>query len=239
MTLEQINALTLEDTLDVILDRILDTSELPEGQKIYMLDQDESLPFYDRIIVHQLLVKPPLHNLQVELTQYKQELTVIEQARLDELARIQGLKDRFNALSDIRGAIAKLSLDIPNPSLELQRIIDENDEARLSALESAHADYLNELAASDAAELADKVAKSLVETCLGCVELVMKFNISNGLTGAQKDLQATNYADVFGALRDWRPGKAKSLISASNPDGTLVTQGLKDDLLAYLTSRGI
>jgi len=239
MTLNEISNLTIESTLDVLLRRILDTSNLPDGAKVYMLDLDENIPFYDRILVHQSLVKPPLPNLQAELTQYKQELAAVEQERLDEIARVQELTSRFNAIPDIRGAIQDLNAEIPNPALELKRIIGENDTAKLVQLEASSSSFQQKLADKATLKEQSDMVDGLVEICLSCIKIVMKHNIANSLTKEQKDQQATTYADVFTAIRDWRPGKAKSLITALNPDGTLVTQALKDELLTFLTSKGL
>ena len=239
MTFEEINLLTVEGEFFSLLPRIIDIEQVPQGEPVYQLDLDEEKSFYDRVIMHSSLVKPEEALFDAELVEVKAELTVLEQARLDELARIKDLTDRFNAIPDVRGAISKTAHEIPNPAIELKRIVEENDNARLVELESASTVFEAEQVQVAAAKQANDLVESVVDTCLGFVKIVMKSNITRGLTTGQKDQQATDYSEVFESIKDWRPGKAKALIAALTPDGILVDQALKDDLLEFLTSKGI
>ena len=234
--LERIQALTIEDCFVLLLGRIIDITGVPHNEPLYVLDLDESKTFYERVILHSSLIKPSLQLFSDELIEYKGELTDAENARLAEVARIEDIKTRFNAISDIRGAIGKAGLSIQNPAKELERIIEENDQDRLSAIELAWTAFQSE----DLVEnQQDEVADKLINICHGCIKIMMKHNLKNGLSAAQKDQQAVDYASAMNALNSWRPGKFKSEITALTPDGTLVKQDLKDELLAYLTGNGI
>jgi hypothetical protein len=237
MTFEQIELITIEQYLGLLIGRILDLSQVPEGEPVYMLDQDEELDFYERIIVHQSLVKPPLENLEAELAQYKEELRVAEQARLDEIARVKDIKDRWSVITDIRGVIDAKTW--PNPAKLLEKIIKEDDQAELSNLENLWSIYLVDKAAKDQEESRDQAIEHLFETIQGCIKMVALDNIARGLTSQQKDDQEAMYSNLFKALKDYRPAKFKSLLVEVVVDGTLVNQELKDNLLAYLASRGL
>ncbi len=141
MKLEKIAALTLKDLIRKIIPRILDLSSVPEGEPIFQLDVDENKDFYDRIILNSVLVKPSLDRMNEELNEIKAELTAEENARLAEKARVKEIKDSFRAIPDIRGAFQKAGLNIPNPKMELKRIIAENDQTRLALLEAKGAEF--------------------------------------------------------------------------------------------------
>jgi hypothetical protein len=236
MTFEEITNLTIESTYVILLDRILDLSPVPNGEQFVSLHENEELDFYDRILLHPSLVKPSLQVLQAELASYKSELEAIEQARLDEIARVEGLTNRFNALVDVRGAITKAGLEIPNPAIELKRIITEDDTERLSLLESMDAAFQAEDVPKQQRK---RLAQGLLALINGLVQIVIEHNLANGLTSAQKDQQKADNAELFQHLQDYRPAKFKQAVDAVVPDGVLVTQDMKDELLAFLAANGI
>jgi len=238
MTIAEINALTLDDVFVEILYRMVDFAPVPQGFPDYTVD-DQQVDVYDQYVLHASVSKPAKSAMEAEFLVYQQELLDAENARLTEVARVQDIKDRFEAISDIRGAISQASLTISNPLAELQRIIDEDDQARLSLLETKGTEW-DTAQSTKAAEDAEYAAySSLVDTIHGCVKIIMKHNNNNTLTDAQLDQQATDNPSLFDALNKWRPGKFKTLVTALVPDGTLVQQALKDELLTFLTSRGV
>ena len=234
MTLDQIDNMTLEDNLWQMIHRLVDIVGLPEGEALLTLDEDDLLSDYDRIIINPIFIKPTLEELEAELILLKAELTAIEDARLAEIARVQDINDRWSAMTDIRAVTS-----IQNPALELKRIIRENDQAALETLEAAWVIHNQDMVVKAAEQQADEMLSQLLDSITGCIKIVAKFNMTSGLTSIQKDDQEEMYADVFKALKDYRPGKFKKYVTALIPDKTLVTQTLKDELLNYLTSRGI
>ena len=235
MTFAEINNLTIEQTYLVLIPRILDLSVVPAGEPHVQLHENEELPFYERLLLHASLVKPSEQVFSNELDAYKQELTDAEQARLDEEARVNALQARFDALGDLRGAMGKLGKGDVNSKLEMKRIIEEDDTAALDALESADVDFQNDIEDRNANEQAKKILALINQ----CVKVVMKHNIKNQLSAAQKDQQKTDHAALFQHLADYRPGKFKSALDGVQPDGTIVKQDLKDELLALLASYGV
>jgi hypothetical protein len=96
-----------------------------------------------------------------------------------------------------------------------------------------------EAAAEAAVEQANKFGSMVVPLCHSIISTVATSNIINELTTQQKDMQASTYGDLFTALTTYRPGRFKSLLDAIEPDGTLVTQKLKDDILEILANNGV
>lgn len=239
MTHDKINNLSVENSIEVLLNRVLDLSSVPSGQAWFSLHEDDSKDFHDRIILHPTLVKPSLIIIQEELVAYKSELTAIEDARLAEIARVQDIKDRVGAINDIRGALLKASMVISNPAKEIERIIREDDQATLSTIESASTEVQADANKKENRKTKKKLGRIAVKACESCLELIAGFNITRNLTAAQKDTMASTYAPLLEALQQKRPGKFKVLVENLTPDGTLVTGQMKTELLEELTEFGI
>jgi len=229
MTLAEIDALTIESSFNELFPRILDLSVVPVGEPSYMLDQDDTMPFYDRVIVHQNLVKPTLQNFQDELAQYKVELTAEENAKIAEAARVSALNARWNALAGVRGAMDKAGVTTPNPMIELKRIIDENDEATMGLLEVKAVEFDNEVAAAGSRSQRKQNGKLARKVCEGVLDLIAGYNLERTLTTAQIDSLQVTFSDANNYLRSSQPWAAKTAIEAIVPDGTLITQEMKGD----------
>jgi hypothetical protein len=116
MTIEEINALTVSDVESVLKERIL-------------IDQGETPPFD----FEEWVFDPA--DLEAELAEYIAEEVAKEEARLVEVARVQDLKDRIDALHDANSAHAWLRCEVPNAALfRKQRILDNPDHAEAEAL---------------------------------------------------------------------------------------------------------
>jgi len=139
--LERISALTINDCFFEILHRLVDFSEVPEGESHYELSEEE-LSLYERLTLHVSLEKPSLEAMEADLITYKAELTAAEEARLVEVARKADLADRFNALSDINAAYGELGhfAGQPNTAIWLKDLLVNEDheaaEAAMVALEA-------------------------------------------------------------------------------------------------------
>ena len=239
MNFEQINGLTLEKTYSILLGRILDLSVVPNGEQFVSLHSNEELDFYDRILLHPNLVKPSLEVLNSELVSYKQELTDAEQARLDEVARVDNIVSRFEAIDNLQGAMEESGLFFRNPALELKRIISEDDQERLELLESSLASFKDKESAKKIKSDRKEKGKLARQACEEVLEVVAGFNIERSLTKEQKDQMESENADLLQALMSKRPGKFKSLMVAKVPDGVLLTQEMKDEVLEVLAKYGL
>jgi hypothetical protein len=174
--------------------------------------------------------------LKNELQLYKQELIEIENARLAELARINDIKSRWNSMPDIRLALTSLGNYIPNPAIELKRIIAEDDQDYLAQLESAYVIESNNLANKAIKEQRKNSGRIAREACLSALDIIAGYNIERNLTKEQKDQMLVNFSGILQALQSNRPGLALALITATEPDGVLITQEIKDEVIADLNS---
>jgi hypothetical protein len=103
----------------------------------------------------------------------------------------------------------------------------QNNPTKLSALQAKRAAEAT-LAAIEAQGVKAKA------DCERVLNLIRGFNLQPGRTSEQTDAMSTAFAEIKAALEDGRPGKAKTLIQAATPDGTIVTQGMKDAALSIL-----
>lgn len=141
MTLEKIDSLTFEDVGIKILRRLLSDS-------FHLVPENEEWVEAD-LTLHPALPVPTQEEIDAELTAYKAELRATEEARLAEVARVDAIKARWEAIED---APYLLSLFIPSPinaELELAKIIESDDSANLLA----------DLEVKDAQKKAEKVAE--------------------------------------------------------------------------------
>jgi hypothetical protein len=85
--------------------------------------------------------------LEAELVLYKIELVFAEEARLAEIARVEAMKVRFSAISDLRLSMHRIGDQTPNMALFELDIISTNNVALLEALEVADSANQAEIAA--------------------------------------------------------------------------------------------
>ena len=143
MTFEEINNLSLEDVIFQVLQRMMtqtDWDALPEGENFYTVDVNKTLP-EEKYGLSVKAVTPS--EILAEFDAYKVELTQIEQARLDEIARVEDIKTRWEAM-DARMISHRLGFNVPNLAIELKRIIKEDDQIMLSNYEAENSVYLSE-----------------------------------------------------------------------------------------------
>lgn len=148
--------------------------------------------------------------------------------------------NRVNALpDDIRSHAQKCSLDQPNLALLIKQIRDNFDETKLACLEDKVPVVTAELAAETEREELIRRGKQAREFSTLILDLVAGFNIDRQLTAEQITTMQTTFAPIMGLLQAGRPTSAKPLIEAITPDGTIVTQNMKDAILAEYTRAGI
>lgn len=134
----------------------------------------------------------------------------------------QHLKDIDNdCINIVNGRIYEWNyVNIPQPS------IDE-----LVALAPIVASKQQAEASKQAKLQAGKKAR---EACLKCLDIIAGYNLEQELTAEQITEMQTTFAPIQTALMTSRPSTAKALITALTPDGILVSQELKDLVLAEL-----
>lgn len=120
MTLIEIAALSLEDefrSFEIILNRLVDFTSIPQEEESYYYS--EGVSSYEKLELHSSLSKPSLDAFSAELEIYREELRVVEQARLDEVARQESLVSRWDAVR---------SRDMGNPAF--YTVVNDQPNAR-------------------------------------------------------------------------------------------------------------
>lgn len=74
------------------------------------------------------------------------------------------------------------------------------------------------------------------QACQNVLDLVAGYNLDNELTAEQITSMQTTFSSIFQLLLANRPSSAKSLISAIEPDGVIVTSQMKQDCLDLLAN---
>lgn len=107
MTFAEIDALTLTEhfKFEMAYRLLGDTATLNSDNGIYA----------DATIDPDSVSKPTLSQLEAEFEVYKQHLRDLEQARLDEIARVEDLVSRVKALPDTRTLFSLSHPGLPNP----------------------------------------------------------------------------------------------------------------------------
>jgi len=137
-SVEEINAITVNDVIIELMSRLLDLSVIPLGTNFYNLLPDEGQGLYERIQVHILLEKPTIEELEAELILYKEEILADFDVNAAENERVAALVARFQALPDMRIAMSILGLEIPNMKAYARDIIESKDNTLLENLEAVN-----------------------------------------------------------------------------------------------------
>jgi len=229
MTLDQINALAFEDSIWEVADRLHDelialNRELPEGEAPVWAD----LEFLD--LDQNPVAGPTLEAAQADFLIYKQELLDAENARLAEIARVEDIKSRWSLVTDIRAVV-----NASNPALELKRIIDEDDQATLTQIELDWDSHASDLSSKHEKSVRKELGKRAREACLGALDVVAGWNLERELTTDQVDQMTSSFSTILQLLQSNRFSSARAAIVEITPDGTLVTQEMKDEILEQLT----
>lgn len=243
MTLEQIENLKLDCSCAFLMvDRILSAQEIPDGEKHYEINEsfysdveNNQANYLDFVTVHESLEKPTYEQVVAEFSVYKIELIVEENARLDEIARVQDIKERWDNIDDITGAFYKAEIVVGNPALELNRIIEENDQSLLSQLESSYAVFKSENSSRKIDLLKIKKGQEARMKCQNVLDYIAGENLERELTIEQITQMQTAFSEIESALRAGRPDLATMAANASTPDGIIVTQELKDKVIGLLS----
>jgi hypothetical protein len=80
-----------------------------------------------------------------------------------------------------------------------------------------------------------EAGKKAREACVRCLDIIAGHNLEQELTAQQITEMQTTFAPIQSALMTSRPTTAKALIQNLVPDNILVSQELKDLVLAELT----
>ncbi len=239
MTLETINNLTVEETFDTLLNRLIDFSIIKKGEMKFIF-ADGLGTKHDRLILNSRITKPQLSDFEAELLLYQEELRFAlgkaeleEELRKKEEARISALQIRIDAVPNMRECVSHLSIDAPNIAIFRVLLLDEEDlliqietiSPSLSALQAKKEVIANTI----------KKGKDTKEFCNKILHFVAGSNVDSEATDEQIDKMLADLEPIEKALKDNRPMKAKALIEAITDENYLV---LKTIVLELYTEVG-
>jgi len=222
----EINAHTVDSAIRELIEYMI------PGAKYAFSDSPDS---YGNL---EMINKPSQSVFDDELVDWKVAEIARITAIIAELDRIEALETRLAAV-DLDRAVALEGLQSTwgNKELLKKEILDNNNEALLASLEThtaAIAAEKTKIAGIEAALLAVEGGKRIVA-------YMNALNYAKGLTTAQVKtvLQDADLSLIKSLLESGSLVTAKEEIEAYTPDGTLVTQGDKDAIIAELTAMGV
>ena len=176
--------------------------------------------FYETIMMFN---KPTKLAIQVEVDKILAE----RQAKLD-------WKNRVLFIKDARVLLKRCGNNEINGQSVLNRIHLNKlpqDLILLACIETEKEKLDSELAVIKSKEDKIKIGMAIRKACDSAINLIIGYNIHNNLSKIQIDSMQVTFAPTEKALRSFRPLEAKTQIQTITPDGIVVTQKMKDEVL--------
>jgi hypothetical protein len=220
MTLEEIDALTLEEVFNTILQRVVDFSIVPDGETKFIL-ADVGATKYERLILNSKIIRPQLSEFESDLEIYKEELRFKlkeEELKAIEDARVVEWKSRLDALPNLREIAEEQDFSESNIETLKYKFIKNKTLTDLENLEALSATKATEKEQLDAIWAKVERGKEIRELCLVILDLVTGFNDESGLDETTLDAMEEELEPIRAKLAKNRPMKAKKMIEGvTNP----------------------
>lgn len=188
-------------------------------------NQENPQGLYERLLMDN---KPQESELVAHLDSWKAERIADVNFRL----RVEALPH------DIRPVAEKCGLSQSNLALLIRDIRNNRDEVKLSCLESKIAEVEAEIQAENVRNERLERGRRSREFSNLILDLIAGFNIERQLTNSQTNEFTQTFRPITNLLQANRYDSAKDLITELVPDGTIVTQDIKDAILSEYTRAG-
>ena len=150
--------------------------------------------------------------------------------------------DNQKSIDDFKEVLKQGSLGKPEHQRELTPMIHNEDgtitEATYEIVPSEYqVEILDVTAEHEEKARIDNLIKQGEQAKLACdrvMSLISGYNLTRNLTAEQITEMSTLFAPIIQCLMISRPSSAKALIGQVVPDGVLVTEQIKTDILAEL-----
>ena len=227
--LDENNDPVLDENNEPIVNQVVNNSPCCEGQACNvntyyfddLVDENDNRSYYDRLVIDS---KPLLSEFQSLLDSYK----------ASKIADINFENKVCEMQSDFRQLAKKCGYERANITKLMHEIIDNKDQVKKTCLESKVSELASEKARNERIQekkrlgaLADSISKDVYN-------LIAGYNLDRNLTTEQINQMESTFSPIMQALQAKRPKKAKGLINSIQPDGNLITQEMKDDVLYLL-----
>lgn len=185
------------------------------------VDENDLRTLYERLVIDS---KPTEAEFQAVLDSWK----------ADKISDINFENGVCDLQSDFRQLAKKCGYERANITKLMHEMIDSKDLVKRDCLVSKQSEVQTEKDRSariSAKKQRGAAAKGLAQDV---IDLIAGYNVDRALTEEQIDSMEATFAPTLNALSKGRPKKAKKKIQLIVPDGTLVTQEMKDDALHLL-----
>lgn len=236
--MDQIDNLLIENYIEQLVPRVVDLSQLPNGELLYTYEDrqlEEGETLFDIMIFNENITAPTFDQLVSEFEVFKQEL----KDQLLEKERIESFRERFKAIRYLNTVFSYLGKTIPDQRVEIERVISENDTASLESYESTDEIVHQDLLKKNQRDILKRRGQRSREICQSLLDLVAGNNIEKQLTSEQIDQMETTYSELLVCLQNNRPDKFKTILLTTDVDGTLVTEEDKQEYLSELSMYGL
>ena len=248
MNYEEINALTVNDTIYILFDRLItDKSLVPENESwiIYPEIVDPELSMYEQVNVYETLTKPTLQACEDELVIYKAELTADEDSRLAEIARKDDLVSRFLIIHSKdagipafynSASIIAITGDKANAKVYMRDLINDvsravEAESLMTEIEAKDVELTALQAIYNTKEARKALGRKSRLVCEEILDIIGGWNWTRALTQEQVTQMETTFANIQSALQALRPDRARTLIMDVEIDGVLLTQEMYNEVM--------
>lgn len=172
---------------------------------------------------------------------FNKPLRSVVQVKVDSiLLVIKEKKDWSNRvlkIKDVRVLLIRCGNNEVNGQSVLIRIHKNKTPADLDLLDCIEAEkinFSNENAAKKAKSDKIKTGKAIRDVCQSAIDLIIGWNVLNNLSEAQINSMQITFSETEKALKDSRPALAKKFALLINPDGVIVTEQMKLEVIEIL-----
>ena len=199
--------------------------DAPCSQNAYYIEEPTSeadtRTLYERVVID---VKPTEAELQAPLDAWK----------ADKISDINYELSVCEMQQDFRQLAKKCGYERSNITKLMHEMIDSKDLVKRDCMVSKQAELSSEKERDARIAAKKKLGALAKQVSEEVYDLIAGYNVDRSLTQAQINEMESTFAPVMQALQAKRPKKAKGLIQSIQPDGTLITQQMKDDVLHLL-----
>jgi len=149
-----------------------------------------------------------------------------------------GLRDRLESIKDINGAMLLAGINVRNTALEITKIVNAGDEPTVLLIEGKAIENSQRFQRIKTRQSKQSRGVARESFCRGVLGLIDGINMDRGLSTSDEDSFDTEFTQVYSRLRNRKPGRAKTLIEAIAPDGSIVTQEIIDMILEEFQDKG-
>lgn len=146
----------------------------------------------------------------------------------------QNLKDRLDALADIRLAMVALNVNVANSEIYKKSLVDSLANNQVSLLEDSYAEEVVRVAAIAEEENAIKEGLRKINIGNQVIAFINYLNSQKQLSGEQVAQLVSTYSQIISLLSTGSIATALGVINSITPDGVVMTLSDKNKIIALI-----